>query len=379
MRFADTIGNPEAIKALQSMVESDRIPHALLLSGPSGIGKMQLARAFISYINCTDRRNGDSCGRCPSCRRIESGNNPDIHYIYPICKKDKRTVSTDCLEEWNRMLKDSPYMDPSHWLNLLDAGNSQPQIYVSEADAIAETASLSSYSDRYKIFLIWLPERMNVQAANKLLKLLEEPFEDTIFIGVSNDPAHILPTILSRMRRIEMRRPQRDTILQALLAKGVSRDAAENAATLCEGSLRRAFELLGNTGETEEFSQIFRDTMRNAYSRNAAMLRQLSEKVASMGREKIMRLLDYFSRMIRENFITRLATPSLNAMTRDEMQFASRFAPFIHSGNVEIMLSDTDKARTDISRNANSKIVLFDYFLQLLLALYRKPYRPPQS
>ncbi|MDE5662947.1 MAG: DNA polymerase III subunit [Muribaculaceae bacterium] len=377
MRFADTIGNPEAIEALRSMVDSDRIPHALLLAGPSGIGKMQLARAFISYINCTDRHNGDACGRCPSCRRIAAGNDPDIHYVYPICKKDKRSVSIDCLEQWNQMLKDSPYMDPTRWLELLEAGNSQPQIYVNEADAIAETAALSSYADRFKIFLIWLPERMNLQAANKLLKLLEEPYEDTIFIAVSNEPAQILPTIMSRMRRIEMRPPQPDTILQALMNRGVSQEAAESAATLCGGSLRRAFQLLGNTGETEEFGLIFRDTMRNAYARNAINLRQISEQVAAMGREKIMRLLDYFSRMVRENFIANLSIPPLNAMTRDEVQFASRFAPYIHSGNVETMLSDTDRARADIARNANSKIVLFDYFLQLLLALYRKPNKAP--
>lgn len=375
MRFADIIGNNEATTALRSMADSGRIPHAMLIYGPEGIGKMIAARAFISYLNCENPRNGDSCGVCPSCRRIEAGNNPDIHYVYPVRKTSspKRSTSTDYIEQWHRFLKESPYMDQATWLSLIEAENSQPAIYVDEAEAIAEAASMSAYADKYKIFLIWLPERMRPDTANKLLKLIEEPYEDTLFICVSNQPSLILPTISSRLRPVEMRPPGQDVIMNALLGRGVSQISARNASRLAEGSLQRAFSLLAQEGETEEFSGIFKDSMRLAYARKVGEMRRLSENLASMGREKNLRALDYFARLTRENFIANLSIPPLNIMTEDEEAFSQRFSPFIHSGNVEKIITEIGLARRDISRNANSKLVWFDFLLRLMLLLRVKP------
>lgn len=375
MRFADIIGNNEATTALRSMADSGRIPHAMLIHGPEGIGKMIAARAFISYLNCENPRNGDSCGVCPSCRRIEAGNNPDIHYVYPVRKTSspKRSTSTDYIEQWHRFLKESPYMDQATWLSLIEAENSQPAIYVDEAEAIAEAASMSAYADKYKIFLIWLPERMRPDTANKLLKLIEEPYEDTLFICVSNQPSLILPTISSRLRPVEMRPPGQDVIMNALLGRGVSQISARNASRLAEGSLQRAFSLLAQEGETEEFSGIFKDSMRLAYARKVGEMRRLSENLASMGREKNLRALDYFARLTRENFIANLSIPPLNIMTEDEEAFSQRFSPFIHSGNVEKIITEIGLARRDISRNANSKLVWFDFLLRLMLLLHVKP------
>lgn len=375
MRFADIIGNNEATTALRSMADSGRIPHAMLIHGPEGIGKMIAARAFISYLNCENPRNGDSCGVCPSCRRIEAGNNPDIHYVYPVRKTSspKRSTSTDYIEQWHRFLKESPYMDQATWLSLIEAENSQPAIYVDEAEAIAEAASMSAYADKYKIFLIWLPERMRPDTANKLLKLIEEPYEDTLFICVSNQPSLILPTISSRLRPVEMRPPGQDVIMNALLGRGVSQISARNASRLAEGSLQRAFSLLAQEGETEEFSGTFKDSMRLAYARKVGEMRRLSENLASMGREKNIRALDYFARLTRENFIANLSIPPLNIMTEDEEAFSQRFSPFIHSGNVEKIITEIGLARRDISRNANSKLVWFDFLLRLMLLLHVKP------
>lgn len=375
MRFADIIGNNEATTALRSMADSGRIPHAMLIHGPEGIGKMIAARAFISYLNCENPRNGDSCGVCPSCRRIEAGNNPDIHYVYPVRKTSspKRSTSTDYIEQWHRFLKESPYMDQATWLSLIEAENSQPAIYVDEAEAIAEAASMSAYADKYKIFLIWLPERMRPDTANKLLKLIEEPYEDTLFICVSNQPSLILPTISSRLRPVEMRPPGQDVIMNALLGRGVSQISARNASRLAEGSLQRAFSLLAQEGETEEFSGTFKDSMRLAYARKVGEMRRLSENLASMGREKNLRALDYFARLTRENFIANLSIPPLNIMTEDEEAFSQRFSPFIHSGNVEKIITEIGLARRDISRNANSKLVWFDFLLRLMLLLHVKP------
>ena len=371
MRFADIIGNHEAINALRSMVDSNKIPHAILLSGPGGIGKMATARAFAAYINCPDRADGDSCGVCPACRRIADNNNPDLHYVFPIVRRKtlNKLSAADYTEEWNRMLEESPYMDPAKWLELIDAENSQPQIAVEESNVISATASMSAFADKYKIFIIWLPERLGPEAANKLLKLIEEPFEDTLFICVSNDAGSILPTIYSRLRRIDMTRPSDKEVEQALVAKGVSPMAASTYARLADGSLLKAFSLLENAGETDEFFGYFKSAMRDSYSRKGDSLRLLAENLASLGREKSLRPLDYFSRMTRENFRANLCVPPLNVMTTEETEFSTRFAPFINAKNVEAICREIDAARTDISRNANAKLVWFDFLLRLMMLI----------
>lgn len=375
MQFADIIGNKAAVDAVRSMVDANKIPHALLISGPSGIGKMALARALTSYINCENPHDGDSCGVCPACRRIEAGNNPDIHYIYPIykVKSSRLERSSDYAEEWKKMLAESPYMDMTHWMSLMNGANSQPKIYVDDANEITAIAALSAYSDKYKIFIIWLPERMQPEAANKMLKILEEPLPDTLFIAVSNDPGTILPTIYSRLRRVEMLPPSPAEIEKYLIGEGVSATYAPTLANLAEGSLLKADQLIGAEGETKEFAEIFRAVMRDSYARKVTSLRNKAEELAALGREKSIRLLDYFARMTRENFIYNLCTPPLNVMTPDESSFSSRFAPFINVANVESISKAIDDARRDISRNGNSKLIWFDFMILLMIFLRRKP------
>lgn len=375
MRFADITGNVEAVNAVREMVDSSRIPHALLISGPAGIGKMMLARALAAYINCENRHDGDSCGECPSCRRIAAGNNPDIHFIYPIYKLKSAHLETseDYAEEWKKMLEESPFMDLTHWMDLMNGANSQPKIYVDDANRISNIAALSTYSDAYKIFIIWLPERLQTEAANKILKILEEPLEDTLFIAVSDDPRAILPTIYSRLRRVEMIHPDTTLIENFLLERGVSPTFAPTLANLAQGSLLKASQLASSEGETKEFGNIFRDVMRLAYARKVADLKKLSDDLNALGREKSLRLLDYFARMTRENFIANLCTPPLNIMTPDEQAFSSRFAPFINTANAESIIRAIDDARRDISRNANSKLVWFDLMVLLMIFLRRKP------
>lgn len=375
MTFADITGMDTIKQELRVMTDSDKIPHALLLHGPQGIGKMRLARAFVQYICCTSRRDGDSCGVCPACRQTAKFNNPDVHYVYPVVKKSSptRTISTDYIDQWRKMLSDYEFMEPERWLELLDAGNSQPQIYVNESAEIERTATLSTYGSRFKIFVVWLPEKLNEMAANKLLKLVEEPFPDTLFIMVSNNPAAILPTISSRLRRIAVPRPSDNDVATWLVRKGIPQPEAERVARVAQGNLALAVQTALAAGEEIEFLALFKDVMRQAYSRNVAALKTLSEKTAALGREKAIRLLTYFSRMIRENFICNLRIPALRSMTREEEEFASRFAPFIHSGNVECIEREINRAINDISRNANQKIVWFDFMLQLLIMLRMKP------
>lgn len=367
MRFADIIGNREAIEKLTAMADSGKLPHALLLHGPAGSGKTRLARAFIQYINCTNRTDGDSCGHCPACIQTSKLNNPDVHYIFPIVKNAKhpKAISDEYIGEWKDFIEKNPYMPYEGWLEAIEAGNSQPMIYKTESEEIIRVSSLSSYGSGYKIFMIWLPEKMNAEAANKLLKVIEEPFSDTLFIMVSNNSGALLPTIQSRVQGVNINRLSDEEITRYICSLGKNYEEAAMLAKIARGNMNMAAILASTEGELTEFSELFRGVMRAAYSRMMPALRDFADTFASSGREKSLRLLSYFARMIRESFISNLHCSALEAMTPDEDKFVERFGPFINAANVEEILAEIDRAYEDISRNGNQKIVWFDFLIQL--------------
>lgn len=373
----DMIPGHEDVKTrLQELAASGRLPHALMLSGPPGAGKMLLARAYAKSLHCENPDGGRPCGHCRSCRLHDENSHPDLHYVYPIVKSEKlkRYVSADLADQWAAMLERYPAMPEEKWLEILEAGNSRPSIYVDEADRIVQADAYPPYTSPYKIFIIWLPERMRTEAANKLLKVLEEPSEGTLFLLVSNNELGVLPTIYSRVGRINVGRLT-DSEIEAYLSRrhGFTEHEAFRYAALCGGSLILADEFGTHGGESEEFLRFYQDVMRAAYSRRVALLKSLAEKIAGFGREKILRFLDYMSRMIRENFIFNMRMPSLTAMTPEEEAFSSRFSPYVNHANVEDFATATDEARRDIERNGNPRLILFDYFIRCIILLLRKP------
>lgn len=376
MKFSDIIGHEDAKRRLRDMVDAERMPHALLLSGPSGVGALALARALAQYIHCSHRRSGESCGVCPACLQHQSLNNADMHYIFPIVKRKSEglILSADYAPVWHDFLALGPYASWEDWLALSKAGNSQPVIYVEESAEIVRRMNLSNYAARYKIALIWLPEKLQPEAANKLLKIIEEPFADTLFLMVSEHPEQILPTIYSRTQRVELTRLTDAEVSELLTSVyGVDPGLAPEIASRAEGSMTRAIELTGTGGEHDEFAPLFREMMRKAYMRDVKELRVMADTIAAMGREKARRCMDYCAVMVRENFIYNLQVGPLLSMDDDEIRFSSRFAPFINAANAEYMLDLFSTAGADISRNANAKIVMFDTLLRLIVALQLKP------
>ncbi len=369
MKFSDITGHKNTIDALRGLVDSDRIPHAMLIAGPTGIGKMRLARALTNYMYCQNRTpDGDSCGKCPACLQNAHHNNPDLHYIFPRTGANSKSTET-FIPQWNNFIDNHSYMPTEEWPGAIDAGNTQPVIYRSDADEISRTAALSSFAYRYKTYVIWLPERMQPACANALLKLLEEPYPDTVFILVSNEPDQLLPTIFSRTQRFNLKPLSDEEIADSLAADGIPFPEAQEVARLSEGNMLKAIDIAGEGGEINEFSGYFIQMMRLAYARNAAALRMLSDAIAALGREKNGRFLSYCGRLTRESFIFNLKVPQLNVMTSTEANFNTKFSPFINNRNVERIMSEIERARGDILRNANARLVMFDFFLRLMVLL----------
>ena len=374
MKFADIPGHDAVKERLIRMADQNRLPHALLLEGPSGVGKFALARALAQYIHCENRSNGDSCGVCPSCRQHATFNQADTYFSFPVLKAGTETVSDDYINEWRKFITDNPYMNFERWLSLLDNPNGQPVIYSAESLNIIRKFSRTSYSTRFKVLLMWLPERMQTECANKMLKLIEEPFDDSILIFTSDNPAAILPTIYSRMQRVEVKKLP-EAIVTAYLTsnKNVAELEAKAAAHLSDGSITAAEMQLSASSESARFLELFIQLMRNAYQRKVGELRKWSVDIAALGREGEIRFLEYCERMMRENFVTNLHIPSLVYLNTAETAFSSRFSPFINEANVEALLTQLASARADVAANGNAKIIFFDLAIKVILLLRRQP------
>lgn len=359
---------------MRQMVNADHLPHALILEGPEGIGKLSMARAFAQYIHCENRNpDGDACGECRSCRLHQSMNHVDTHYSFPVVKLDgmnSAPISDDFYSDWIEFLNRRIYTGIDAWAGLFTKKNAHPIIYVTESEALIKKLAFTSHVSRYKIVIMWLPERLHDTAANKLLKMIEEPFDDTLFILVSNSPAEILPTIYSRVQRLEMKRLPDSTVAENLLKRGnISETDAMAIAHNAEGNMITATNLLENDSDIASFFDFFVSLMRLAYQRDVRKLREWSENLASLGREREIQFYEYCTRMMRENFILNFNVPALTYLTQTELQFSSKFARFITVNNVERLISVFDKAITDIAGNGNGKIINFDVAIKTILLL----------
>lgn len=372
MRFRDIPGHEDVKERLRAMADERRVPHALLLEGPVGSAKFMLIRALAQYIHCENHTpDGDSCGKCPSCLQHQTFNHIDTIYSFPVIKKaGKSTISNDCFGEFKNFISDSPYMDIEKWIAMLGNSNSQPVIYVEEGAELIRRLNFTARQSLFKIVLLWLPERLKEETANKLLKLIEEPHPDTIFLMSSDNSRAILPTIYSRVQRIAVSRYSDDEIKHFLTASyPVSETDAETLARLSSGNVIEALSLVDISRMRQLFLDYFIELMRKAYQRKIGLLRQWSNDVAALGREQIIKFLDYASRLIRENFILNLHVDRLNYLTEDERKFSVNFARFINERNVLKMFEVLNKAREDIAGNANPKIVLFDLAVKTILLI----------
>ena len=372
--FKTVIGQEALKEKLRKEVDEGHIPHAQLFCGPVGVGKLPLALAYARYLCCTQRTDGEACGHCQSCKQWESLVHPDVHFMFPIVsnEKKKKTVCTDYLPEWRELLLNSPYFSYSHWMEAIDVENRQAIIYEKESDEITKELNLKAVQGDYKVTIIWLPEKMHEACANKMLKLLEEPPANTIFLLCSEEPDKILPTILSRTQRINLPRLTEQEIAEALQIRyGVQPTDSQTLAHLAGGSFVKALDAIHLNEDNDRYLELFISLMRLAYARKIKEMKVWSEDVAALGRERQKDLLAYCQRMIRESFMANFHQPEMNYMNREEQQFASRFAPFVNEKNAMDIMYELSEAQVHVEQNVNARMVFFDLALKMIVLLKR--------
>lgn len=374
MRFRDIIGQETIKQKLILSAREGRIAHAQLLTGPEGVGKLQLAIAYAQYIACPHKTETDSCGECPSCLQYQKLQHPDLHFVFPITESGD--VCDNYVDKFRETILNLHYFNLDDWYRVLGTENKQGMIYEKESSEILRKLSLKSFSDGYKVMIIWQPEKMHAACANKLLKLLEEPPEKTLFILVSEQPSLLLSTILSRVQQIQVPKLSDADIIRAL--DMADSDQANAIAHIANGSILKAQKILGETDEKQHFFENFKALMRRAWlvghKKNYDALLELYQwsqdmADAKVGRERQKAFLQYAQAQVRENFIRNFSLPQINYQTTEEQDFSKNFAQFIHEGNVEQIMQELGKAETQIAQNGNSKMIFFDLCLQMIVLI----------
>ena len=359
MFFRNIVGHSELKRRLIDMVDSGRIPHAQLYTGAEGVGKLALALAVAQYICCEHREEGESCGRCPSCVQFAKLSHPDLHLVFPIATRDGVKVCGDMVDTFRSAVLANAYISLNEWMNEASDGKSV-QIYAAEGEEIIRKLTFKPYQGQYKVMIVWIPEKMHEACANKVLKILEEPSPDTVFMLVSDRPDDVLGTIYSRCQRITV--PPIDANDMEVALRDKFSVADSDVAYLVKNAMGSWGRMLGLMKEGEESRydfELFVQMMRLAWNLDVKGIRVWTEQVAALSREGQIRFLQKSQRLIRENFILRLYNSQLSYMSAEEMKFAAKFAQFIHEKNVVQIMEELALAEAQIAQNGNTKIILF--------------------
>jgi DNA polymerase-3 subunit delta' len=363
MFFKEVIGQTATKERLIQSVHGERVSHAQLFAGPEGTGKLALAIAYAQFVACTNRQATDSCGECPSCKKFRKLIHPDLHFVFPVVKTKKfdKPVSDNFLEEWRLMIAENPYFNSDQWFDRIGVENAQGLIYAHQSEEIIRKLNLKSYESEYKVMIIWLPEKMHVACANKLLKMIEEPPVKTLFVLITENEEDIISTIRSRCQLITI--PQIDPVSLAMAigelpeAEGMD---IRNIVHLAKGNYSKALELLQPDEQTLFNLERFKELMRTSYGRKFTDLFKWVDQVAGIGREKQKNLLNYCLMILRENFIYNLKNKDLTFMNDQEEEFSKRFSPFINERNIIELTEVFETAYNHIGMNGNPRIIFTD-------------------
>jgi DNA polymerase-3 subunit delta' len=368
MQFKDIIGQRKAKELLIQLAREKRVPHALMLIGPPGNGKLALALAFAQFLNCRSKTDTDSCGVCGSCVKYRKLIHPDLHFTFPVIKTQtfSKPTSTDYIVRWREYFLANPYPVFERWNQVIAEENKQGMIYVEEASEIIQKLNKKAYEADYKVSLIWLPETMNPTCANKILKILEEPPANTIFILVTEEEQRLLSTIRSRCQTIRLPKIEEKDLAEALFRHpSLGENDPSVMARIANGNFILAEEMLLEDEVRKYNHRQYTSLMRSGYKRNLAELLDWSDELSSIGRVRQLSFLRYCSQFTRENFMSNFREPALVTMDENEEKFAAKFSPFIQEKNVLLLFAEFEKSLKDIASNGNAKAVFTDMAIKV--------------
>lgn len=382
MFFNDIIGQTNVKQRLIKSAKDGRIAHAQLFVGPEGSGKLALAIAYAQYISCQDKKESDSCGVCSSCHKFQKLIHPDLHFVFPVNetkKADEKDEEGSSLKgsdafinEWREVILSNPYITETGWYNAIGLDNKQGIINTSEGSEVIKKLGFKSFESEYKFMIMWLPERMNHFAANKLLKLIEEPPSKTIFLMITENPEDIIGTILSRTQIIKVPPIAREEIATALIEKyQLTPSKAQDISRVSNGSFHTA-QALALSSDASPYFDLFRDLMRFCYANNVLGLLKWVETVSRLGREKQKDLINYSLKLIRESFILNLGLDEIAYIAGEEEEFSRKFSPFVNGQNIVAIYNELNQTNEHISRNGNPNIVFTDMTMRLVKLINKK-------
>ena len=357
MRFSDIVGQNNLASHLIDEVNNDKISHAQMFLGKTGYGSLPLALAFVQYLFCENKQKEDSCGECASCRKIDKLQHPDLHFSFPTVQTLAK-ISNPVLGEWREQIAENAYFDLTTWIKKIDVKERKPIISVHESEEIIKKLSLRSYEGGYKVMIIWMAEEMNPSCANKLLKIIEEPPNNTLFILLAETQEKMLQTIISRCQIVKVPRIKSEDMTAHLKAKlNVGGSNADSIVSRVEGDLLEALEMLGDHEEQDENRKQFIQLMRVCYKKSVLDMIQWSEDIASVSKEQQKIFLKYALHMFRQSMLRNYTEDHLTRVSEEEDQFLQKFSQFISGNNVFDFMKTFDEAHYHIERNANSKIL----------------------
>jgi len=375
MQFKDIIGQQKIKNRLIKSVNNNKVSHAQLFFGAEGVGKLPIAIAYAQYINCTNKTDTDSCGECSSCKKYEKLVHPDLHFVFPVVKiGSKEVVSDDHIEEWREFVTKNTYFTYNQWIERLENENKKGGIFVHESKNILKKINLTTYESEYKVMIFWLAEKMNMQTANKLLKIIEEPPVKTLFILISENTEAIITTIKSRTQPIKIPKIDNKSLKNYLQQKSLITNTEEinTALKFSNGSLTALNKYINETDENTELFDFFVRFMRTCYKFSIDEINTLTSEFTRLKREKQKRFFKLSLRLIRENFMLNTNNNNLSVLTVQEQNFAKKFSNFIHQGIVEDLYSELNKAHYDIDRNGSDKIIFYDTAIKINKLLRKK-------
>lgn len=372
MYFRDIIGLNDVKRHLIESVQKGYIPHARLLHGGEGIGKLPLAIAYARYLNCLNPSDTDSCGKCSSCLKYDKLAHPDLHFAFPMVQKksEKLIVCDNYLPQWRAFLSEYTYFNLNKWLAYINAQNAQGMIYSQESEEIIRKLNLKIYEAKYKVMIIWLPEKMNLECANKLLKMIEEPPAQTVFLLVSEDLDKIIATIKSRCQPIYIRPIEQYVMINTIQNNyNLSLNDAQSIAHISSGNYHKAINLIESNEESEFLLDLFNRMMSASLSKKIKEIKRVAEELSRTGREVQKSFLNYSLRMFREYFISNLQVPQLVYLNLKEQKYINQYSVAINEGNIEFLTNEFTLAHRQIEQNGNAKIIFLDLCLKLTMQI----------